>query len=110
MRPESQGVVRTGQAGHALTLTSTNDTSHRRDPSLRPRYATRPSPVLRSPRTPAQQRSTSPLAYTSHLALTRATETGLPCSTHPSARVLLPIPRRNPPRVSEPTRWTWPSP
>src|SRR5262245_61864555 len=53
---------------------------HRRDPSLRPRYSSRPSSVPRSPRTPAARRSISPLAYTSHLAVTAAAQTGLPCS------------------------------
>ena len=83
-----------------------------RDPSLRPRYSSRPSAVLRSPRTPAAQRWISPLAYTSHLALTRAMQTGLSCSVPLHARVLRPIPRRDPSRVHlrTRTRGTWPSP
>ena len=71
---------------------------HRRDPSLRPRCSSRPSPVLRSPRTPAAQRPISPSAYTGRLAATTAAQTGLSCSAPILARVLRPVPRRDPPR------------
>ena len=73
---------------------------HRRDPSLRPRCSARAiASVLRSPRTPAAQRSTSPSAYTSRLAVTTAAQTGLPCSALLLARVLRPLPRRDPSRA-----------
>ena len=72
----------------------------RRDPSLRPRYSSRPSSVLRSPRTPAAPRSLSPSAYTSRPAATTAAQTGLSCSVLLLVRVLLPLPRRDLPRYS----------
>ena len=71
---------------------------HRRGPSLRSRCSSRPSSVLRPPRTPAARRSISPSAYTSHLAVTTAAQTGLPCSALLLARVLRPLPRRDPRR------------
>jgi len=85
---------------------------HRRDLSLRSRCSARPSTVLRSPRTPAPQRSISPSAYTSHLAATTAVETGLPCSALLLQRVLRSIPRRDSMRVFVRTLAlrAWPSP
>src|SRR5262249_53668196 len=68
-------------------------------PSLRPRSSSRPSTVLRPPRTPAAHRSIWPSAYTTRLAVTAATQTGLSCSALLLQRVLLPVPRRNPRRV-----------
>ena len=67
---------------------------HPRDPSLRPRYSARSSTVLRSPRTPAAHRTTSPLAYTAGRTPLRAAQTGLSCSAHLLVHVLLPVPRR----------------
>src|SRR5205814_3804045 len=80
---------------------------HRRGPSLPPRCSSRRSfpaiaprsSVLRPTRTPAAQRSISPSAYTSRLAATTATQTGLSCSALLLARVLLSIPRRNQPHA-----------
>src|SRR6185295_7833248 len=85
---------------------------HRRGIPLRARCSSRPSTVLRPPRTPAAQRSLSPSAYTSHLAATTATQTGLPCSAPLLERVLLPLPRGDPTRVRFRfgARRTWPSP
>jgi hypothetical protein len=77
---------------------------HRRDPSLRSRCSTRPSTVLRSPRTPAARRSTSPSAYTRRLALTRAAQTGLSCSASLRPRVSRPIPRKDLPHIRLRTR------
>ncbi|MEY4544997.1 MAG: hypothetical protein RL685_1192 [Pseudomonadota bacterium] len=76
---------------------------HRRDPSLPPRSSSRRSfarlpprsSVLRSPRTPAARHTTSPSAYTCHLALTGAVQTGLSCSALLLVHVLRPIPRRS---------------
>ena len=84
--------------------------SHRRDPSLRMRCSSHPSSVLRSPRTPAAQRSFSPWAYASRLSLTWAAQTGLPCSALFLDRVLLPIPRRDSSRVPKLARRASPSP
>jgi len=84
--------------------------THRRGPSLPRRYATPRSPVLRPPRTPAQQRPLSPSAHTKRLAATTATKTGLSCSAPLLERVLRPLPRRDPPSDPVPTRRTWPSP
>ena len=85
---------------------------HRRDPSLPSRCSSRGSALLRSPRTPAAPRSTSPSAYTSHVAPTRAVQTGLSCSVPLRVHVLRPVPRRDLPRVFLRTeaRETWPSP
>ena len=91
---------------------------HRRNPSFQPRYAPQPSsprlapgrPVLRSPRTPAAHGSTSPLAYTSAPAPTRAAQTGLSRSEHVPARVLRPIPRRSHPSASDLAAVMLPSP
>ena len=71
----------------------------RRDPSLRPRYSSRASSLLWSPRTPAAPRSLSPVAYTSRAAATTAAQTGLSCSVPLRVRVLRPLPRRAPLRV-----------
>ena len=84
---------------------------HRRGPSLPSRCSSRRSAVLRPPRTPAAPRSLSPLAYTSRAALTRAAQTGLSCSVRLRARVLRPVPRRDPPRALRTgAQQTWPSP
>jgi len=45
---------------------------YHKDPSLRSRYSSRPSQVLRSPRTPAAQRPISHSAYSGRLAATTA--------------------------------------
>ena len=83
-----------------------------RDPSLRSRYSSRPSAVLRSPRTPAAHDAISPSAYTRRFALTWAMQTGLSCSTPSLEHVLRPLPRQDSrqvlPRTSAPR--TWPSP
>jgi hypothetical protein len=91
---------------------------HPRGPSLPPRYSARrsfarlapPSSVLRPPRTPAAQRPTSPLAYTTRLAPTRATQTGLPCSALLLARVLRPYPAGTSRRASDQAPPVLPSP
>ncbi len=85
---------------------------HRRGPSLPPRCSSRRSAVLRPPRTPAAHASLSPSAYTSAPAPTRAAQTGLSCSVRLRARVLRPLPRRDPTHVRPRTgvRGTWPSP
>jgi hypothetical protein len=84
---------------------------HRRDPSLRPRCSSRPSSVLLSPRTPAAQRPISPSVYTGHLAATTAAQTGLSSSAPILARVLLALPRRDPPRFlfRSSAQQAWPS-
>jgi hypothetical protein len=64
-----------------------------RDPSLPGRFAAPGSSLLRSPRTPAPHRSTSPSAYTSRLAATTAAKTGLSRSVLLLPYVPLPIPR-----------------
>ena len=88
-------------AGHALALTSSRDaTTAGALPSGRV-VLSRPSSVLRPPRTPAAQRSISPSAYTSRLAVTTAAQTGLSCSAPLLERVLLPVPRRDPPRAPD---------
>src|SRR5262249_29500626 len=69
-----------------------------------------PSAVLRSPRTPAAQRPTSPSAYTARLALTWAVQTGLSCSAPLLARVLRPLPRRSHRRASDLAPAVLPSP
>ena len=71
----------------------------RRDPSLRPRYSSRASSLLWSPRIPAAPRSLSPMAYTSGVAPTRAAQTGFSCFVPLRVRVLRSIPRRAPARV-----------
>jgi hypothetical protein len=71
----------------------------RRDPSLPARCSSRGSALLRSPRTPAAPRSTSPVAYTSRAAPTRAAQTVLSCSVRLRVRVLRSVPRRAPARV-----------
>jgi len=83
-----------------------------RDPSLRMRCSSHPSPVLRSPRTSAARRSTSPLAYMSRFAVTAAAQTDLPRSVLLLPRVLRSIPRGVLPRVAlrTSTRQSWPSP
>jgi hypothetical protein len=81
-----------------------------RGPSLRPRCSSRPSSVLRPPRTPAARRSISPSAYTSDLSRTWAAQTGLSCSASLLQRVLLPIPRRASPPIRTREGSTWPSP
>ena len=73
---------------------------HPRDPSLRRRCSSPPSPVLRSPRTPAAHDATSPSAYTRRFARTRATQTGLSCSPSSLEHVLRPIPGRTRGRCS----------
>ena len=85
---------------------------HRRGPSLPSRCSSRRSAVLRPPRTPAAQAAISPSAYTRAPAPTRAAQTGLSCSVPLRARVLRPLPRRDPPHVRPRTgvRRTWPSP
>ncbi len=84
----------------------------RRDPLLRPRYASRASPLLRSPRIPAAPGSFSPSAYASRAAPTRAAQTGLSCSVRLRVRVLRPLPRRDLRHMHLRTRapQTWPSP
>jgi hypothetical protein len=83
----------------------------RRGPSLPSRCSSRRSAVLRPPRTPAAPRSFSPLAYTRRAAPTRAAQTGLSCSVRLRARVLRPVPRRDPRRVLRTdAQQTWPSP
>ncbi len=83
-----------------------------RDPSLRPRSASRPSQVLRSPRTPAAQCSISPSAYSKHLAATTAAQTGLSCSAQILEHVPLPVPREDSPGflLRARARRAWPSP
>src|SRR6185436_1116580 len=66
---------------------------HRRDPSLQARCSSHPSQVLRSPRTSAARRSTSPSAYTNHPVATTTAQTDLPCSALLLQRVLRPLPR-----------------
>src|SRR5262249_47178813 len=66
---------------------------HRRDPSLPTRYSSCRSQVLRSPRTSAARRSTSPSAYTSDLVATTTAQSDLPCSALLLQRVLRPLPR-----------------
>ena len=84
---------------------------HRRDPPLPPRCSPWRSQVLLSPRTPAAQRPISPSVYTGHLAATTAAQTGLSSSAPILPRVLLPLPRRDPPRflLRPSARRTWPS-
>ncbi len=86
--------------------------SHPRGPSLRPRCSSRPSAVLRPPRTPAAHDATSPSAYTRRFAPTWTAQTGLSWSTPSLVHVLRPIPRQDSrwvlPRTSTPR--TWPSP
>ena len=72
---------------------------HRRDPSLRSRCSSRASPLLQSPRTPAAHDALSPSAYTHRSAATTAAQTGLSCSVPLRARVLRPLPRRDPRHV-----------
>ena len=69
-----------------------------------------PSSVLRSPRTPAARRPLSPSAYTSHLAVTAAAQTGLSCPALLLVRVLRPVPRRDPRCASDLAPWMLPSP
>src|SRR5690606_16418820 len=85
---------------------------HRRGPFLRPRCVARPSSVLLPPRTPAEQRSTSPSAYTRRLAATTAAQTGLSSSATFLDRVPLPVPREDPTGflLRSLARRTWPSP
>ncbi len=106
------GGIGTGPAGHALARAlATRLTTAGALPSRRvvrrddPRY-------LRPPRTPAAHASLSPSAYTSAPAPTRAAQTGLSCSVRLRARVLRPLPRRDPTHVRPRTgvRGTWPSP
>ena len=69
---------------------------HRRDPSLPSRCSSRGSSRYYDPLgLPLRTRSTSPSAYTSRLAPTRAAQTGLSCSAPLLAHVLRPIPRRD---------------
>ena len=84
----------------------------RRDPSLRPRYSSRASSLLWSPRIPAAPCSLSPVAYTSHAAPTRAAQTGLSCFVPLRVRVLRPLPRRDLRHVflRIEASQTWPSP
>src|ERR1700681_1237564 len=84
----------------------------RKDPSLHPRYSSRASSLLWSPRIPAAPRSLSPSAYTSRAAATTAAQTGLSCSVRLRARVLRPLPRRDLLRVCRriQAQQTWPSP
>ena len=106
------GVIGTGPAGHALTLTLIpSATKAEALPSDRVVRRDR-SPVLRPPRTPAAHDSISPSAYTSRAAPTRAAQTGLSCSAPLRARVLRPLPRRDLRRVHLRTEasQTWPSP
>lgn len=65
------------------------------DPSLRTRCSSRPSSVLRPPRTSAARRSTSPSAYTSRLVATTTSQSDLPCSAPLLQPVLRPLPRRD---------------
>ena len=83
-----------------------------RAPSLRSRCSSRPSTVLRAPRTPAAQRSISPSAYTRRPAVTTAAQTGLSCSASYLAHVLRPLPRGDSTRVfvRNLARRAWPSP
>ena len=84
-----------------------------RGPSLRPCCSSRPSAVLRPPRTSAAQRSFSTSPYTSRFAPTRAAQTDLSCSSWLLASVRRPIPRGDPRRrVGDRygREWTWPSP
>jgi hypothetical protein len=85
---------------------------HRRDPSLRPRYSSWASSLLRSPRTPAAHDALSPSAYTCRSAATTAAQTGLSCSVHLPVRVLRPLPRRDLRCVHlrTETPQAWPSP
>src|SRR5690606_30519461 len=81
-----------------------------RGPSLPLRSSSQRSALLRPPRTPAARRSTSPSAYTSRLAPTRAVQTGLSCSALLRDRVLRPIPRRGSTRVPVLAHRVLPSP
>src|SRR5436190_2350266 len=85
---------------------------HPRDPSLRSRCSSRPSPVLRSPRTPAAHDAFSPSAYARRSALTWAAQTGLSCSPSSLEHVLRPLPRQDSRRVLLRTfaPRAWPSP
>ena len=99
------GVVGTGLAGHALALTSASDmTTAGTLPSGRV-VLSRPSPVLRSPRTPAAQRSISPSAYTSRLALTSGCADGSPVfRASPCTRAAPPTPPETSTRAPDSAR------
>jgi hypothetical protein len=81
-----------------------------RGPSLQPRSSSRPSPVLRPPRTPAALRPLSHSAYAVGLCRTSAAQTGLSCSALLLQRVLLPLPRRASLPIRTREERAWPSP
>jgi len=106
-RTYARGVIGTGLAGHALTLTSSTDAE---GPSLLRRCSSPLSTVLRPSRTPAVHAPLSPWAYSSALAATTAEQPGLPSSALLLAQVLRPVPRRTLSRASVLAREMLPSP